>query len=466
MQIDELSPQKQRVALVSLVASGGLAVLKFVAAFFTGSLALYTEAFHSLTDFAATLMTLVAVKIGDLPADDDHHYGHAKVESLAALFETALLLGLSSIIAYEAVTRLWAGRQQVTFTWWAVAILVLSIVVDFNRSRALSNTARATSSAALAADAVHFSADMWSSGAVLIGLFGVWMGYSWADPAVALIVAMMIARAAYTLGKVTIDTLLDRAPFGVSSTISALVEQQPGVLALRQLRVKSAGPKLFVTMDVDVARTLPVDDISAVKIGIAGAIAALHPGADVTVSTALVALDDESVFDKIHLIARKQGLAIHHLAVQDINGRLAISFDLEVDGDTSLDTAHLAATQLEDDIRETLGETVEVESHIEPLPQRMLQGIEAPQVDHIRIGRTLQDIAARETAISDIHNLRVRDTDGSFFVHYHCRFPATLDVRSIHDVIDRMEETLKAREPRIGRIVAHAEPIGAATHKL
>src|SRR5215469_18000633 len=101
---------KQQVALSSVAASAGLTLAKGVVGLSTGSLAILSEAAHSLIDFAATLMTYFAVRIADKPADAEHHYGHGKVENVAALAETALLFVLSGVVAWEAVQRLFGGH--------------------------------------------------------------------------------------------------------------------------------------------------------------------------------------------------------------------------------------------------------------------------------------------------------------------------------------------------------------------
>src|SRR6516225_692823 len=175
---------KQQVALTSIAASAGLTLAKGAIGLATGSLAVLSEAAHSLLDLAATVMTYFAVRISGKPADEEHHYGHGKVESVSALAETALLFLLSGIVVWEALTRLLgAEAHPVAATAWSFAVIIGSIVIDFYRARALYRVAAATSSEALEADALHFGSDMWSSVAVLLGLIAIAAGYRWADSA-------------------------------------------------------------------------------------------------------------------------------------------------------------------------------------------------------------------------------------------------------------------------------------------
>jgi cation diffusion facilitator family transporter len=460
------SSEKQRVALFSLLASGGLAVLKIAAALLSGSLGLLSEAFHSLMDFGATALTLVAVRVSDKPADEDHHYGHAKAENVVALIETGMLFGVTAWVSYEAVLRLWMGGHEVALSWWLFAIVIASIVLDFNRSQALKKTAEKTSSAALAADALHFAADMWSSVAVLIGLTFVWLGYGFADALAALVVAVFVAHAAWNLGKQTLNNLLDAAPAGITAEITSLVEAVNGVLAIRQLRVRPAGPILFIDLSVDVARTLPLAKFDAMRRDIVGSMTSKFGNADISAQLNPVELDSETAFDKVALIAEKHDLKIHHLAVQNLSGRLAISFDVEMEAMTPLSIAHDKATALENEIRDGLGADVEVESHIEPLEPRLLDGTVPAKTVVQRIEMILAKLTRRERQLSDLHNIRIRANTSGLYVHYHCRFAPTLLIADVHAVTDRIEVALMAARPDVIRVVAHAEPVGHKHHTL
>ena len=171
--------KRNRSRSTSIAASGGLTLAKGVVGVLTGSLAILSEAAHSLIDFGATVMTYFAVRISGKPADEEHHYGHGKVESVSALAETALLFVLSGVVIWEAAKRLLGDQGHVVeATLAAFAVIVVSIVVDFFRARLLYRVASETASEALEADALHFGSDMWSSIAVLVGLGGVALGLS------------------------------------------------------------------------------------------------------------------------------------------------------------------------------------------------------------------------------------------------------------------------------------------------
>jgi cation diffusion facilitator family transporter len=129
---------KQRVALTSIVASAALTLGKARRRPRSGTVAILSEAGHSLLDLAATVMTYYAVRISDKPADEEHHYGHGKVESVSALIDTALLYVLSGIVFWESLQRLIGEHSYaVELTPWAFAVIIASVVIDFIRARLL-----------------------------------------------------------------------------------------------------------------------------------------------------------------------------------------------------------------------------------------------------------------------------------------------------------------------------------------
>jgi cation diffusion facilitator family transporter len=455
---------KEKAALGSIAASAGLTAAKAVIGVLTGSLAILSEAGHSLLDLAATVLTYIAVRVSGKPADAEHQYGHGKVESVTALVETAFLFLLSAVVLFEALQRLLGERvYAVEATAAAFAIIAISIVVDFARARVLGRVAEKTLSQALEADALHFRSDMWSSIAVLIGLAGVALGYSRADAAAAIVVAIFICVAGWRLGRRTIDTLTDAAPAGVSERVAAIARRMPGIVAVERVRTRPAGAVLFIELGVGVSRALPLERVAAVKNGLTRAIRADIPEAEVTITTEPRALDDETVRERVMLIARNRGLAVHHVAVQAVADRLSVSADLEVEGTLPLDAAHDIASRLEEAIREELGPDVEVETHIEPLPAVVLAGRDAVATRVGEISDSLAALAAEIAGLGEVHDVRVRETADGEIVNFHCHVDATLSVSTVHDLVDAAERGLRRRFPSIARVVGHAEPQRQAT---
>ena len=434
-----------------------MAAAKFAVGIAIGSLALISEALHSSVDVIATVITWLVVRVSDQPADEEHHYGHGKFESLSALFVIALLYVLAGGILVESWSRLREGAAPPTLSAIPFVVLVIDIAVNFWRARALHRTARATRSQALAADALHFASDVLGSIAVIIGLVLTGLGYLWGNSAAAIAVAVMISILGLRLGRSTIETLLDRAPEGASEKAIAAIRAVPGVVGVERLRVRMVGPTHFIDAIVKVPRTYPIDRVEAIKKTAQAAVTQALGDADLTFTAVPVIRDNESVRERIMVIARNSGLAVHHVTVHDLGEKLIVGIDLEVDGDMELAAAHEVTRVLERNIREDFGEDVEVDTHIEPLEPELPHGTDAApeRVETIKAALTR---FAGNGAIHDIHNVRVRDTDAGEVVNFHCRAAPSMSVIKVHENVDEIERALRRAFPTIKRVISHAEP--------
>ena len=283
--------EKHSAALSSVLAAVGLTGLKIVVGITTGSLGILAEAAHSGLDLVAAIVTLVAVRLSDRPADREHPYGHGKIENLSALFETLLLLLTCGWIIFEAVERLAYRPVHVDASVWAFLVMLTSIGVDWSRSRMLYRVARKHNSQALEADALHFSTDIWSSLVVLLGLVCVVVAHRFprfeflflADSVAALGVAVIVIVVSLQLGLRTIQALLDTAPAGLAEQITRTVEALPGVIDCHNVRLRYSGPHLFVDAHVHLDGRQTLDEAHALTERIEDVICSMVPAADVTV---------------------------------------------------------------------------------------------------------------------------------------------------------------------------------------
>ncbi len=450
-------PAKTRVAAISVFASTGMAAAKFVVGILIGSLALISEALHSSIDVVATIITWMVVRVSDRPADAEHHYGHGKLESISALGVIALLYVLAGGILVEAYSHLHEGAPPPTISPIPFVVLLIDIAVNLWRAHALHRAAHATQSQALAADALHFASDVAGSVAVIIGLALSGLGFAWGDAAAAIAVAVMIAALGLRLARSTVETLVDRAPEGVAERATAAIEAVPGVVDVERLRARMVGATHFIDAVVQVPRTFPIDRVEEIKQRSQTAVAKALGDADLTFTAVPVALSNESVRERIMVIARNSGLAIHHVTVHDLGDKLTVSIDLEVDAEMPLVDAHAVANRLERDVREEFGEDVEVDTHLEPLEPELPFGSDAAPERVEAIAQALSRIAAA-TAINDIHNVRVRDTAAGEIVNFHCRAAPSTSVSKVHENVDAIERALRRDFPSVKRVISHAEP--------
>ena len=450
--------EKQTVALSSIFASGLLTALKLTVGILTASLGILAEAAHSALDCGATILTYFAVRFSGKPADQNHPYGHGKVESIAALAETALLFLTSAYIIYAAANRLIYGGVEVEPTWSAVGVMGFSMVLDFVRSRQLYKVAHETRSPALEGDALHFQADIYSSGVVILGLGLVHLGYPVGDPIAAFAVALFVLRAGYQLGKKTIDTLMDTAPEGIETTIREVLANVQDIVRVERVRGGPRGSRVFVDVEVSVARTLPLERVSEIKAEVVRLIEENIEDAEVLVQTRPLALDDETILDRVRVLAATHGVPVHHVTVQRVDDHASVSFDIEIDGQRGIGDAHNAATALERAIRKQLGDDIEVESHIEPLLVNDIAGAALPWQEYRHIRDVIEALAESTPNLIDAHDIRVRRTPSGLYISLHCHVPLELTVEVAHDAASHLEQKIRGKIDGVRRIIVHTEP--------
>lgn len=283
--------EKSQAALSSVVAAVGLTTFKIIVGAFTGSLGILAEAAHSGLDLVAALVTFLAVRVSGKPADEEHLYGHGKIENLSALFETLLLLGTCVWIIYEAYQRLFVHHVEVEVSIWAFIVMAVSIGIDATRSRVLAKAAKKYNSQALEADALHFSTDIWSSSVVIAGLACVTLSQSvpalsflkQADAIAAVGVAFIVIYISIELGIRTIKGLLDSAPEGLVEKVVTTIKNIPGVVDCHKVRVRPSGAHIFIDAHVVMDGSLSLEEAHVLTEKIQSEIKKIAPGADFTV---------------------------------------------------------------------------------------------------------------------------------------------------------------------------------------
>ena len=456
--------EKGSAALTSVIGALFLTGMKIVVGIMTGSLGILSEAAHSALDLVAAVVTLFAVRFSGRPADEQHPYGHGKIENLSALFETVLLLITCAWIIYEAINRLFFKDVPVEVNIWSFLTMGVSIVIDISRSRVLMRAAKKYSSQALEADALHFSTDVWSSSVVICGLALVLIsqltGAHWlikADAFAALVVAMIVVYVSVQLGKRTIDGLLDTAPEGVSQAIAERVRAIPGVENVSGVRVRRSGAETFADVTISVGRSLLMDEAQSVALAVQDAVRTTVPNTDIMVHT--VAHDDvaEDILRHVRLVAGRMRLGVHNLAVQKIGENIYVGLDLEVPPELSLGQAHGLASKLENQLRQEIPTINRIDTHIEPRPQIVETGRDAT-------AQSGEVIAAVKAAIGEMplitgyHNITVLQSDDHLDVSVHCTFDQSVPIRDVHSIADQISQRVKTAIPQVDRVIVHSEP--------
>lgn len=250
---------KLKAALLSIIVNVTLTIAKVGVGILTNSLGVIAEALHSFFDLLASVFAYLGIRKAQEAADLTHPYGHEKFENLSSLVQTILILLTALWVGWEAIGRLQAP-QLLSSTALGLGMMLAALVIDYFFSKFLHDVSRREGSAALEADAYHFTSDMWSTTAVIIGLVAANLGFPQVDALAALLVAAMMARLSYRLGMKSINVLLDKgASIAEVEGIVKIVSSTKGIKGYHKLRTRHAGSRLAVDLHIQVDGSMPLE---------------------------------------------------------------------------------------------------------------------------------------------------------------------------------------------------------------
>ncbi|HKC83484.1 MAG TPA: cation diffusion facilitator family transporter, partial [bacterium] len=439
-----LERRPELVALVSVGIGVCLVVAKLVVGLLTGSLGILSEAGHSLFDLAASIFTLFAVRTARKPADPEHPYGHGRAENLAAFAEGLLLLIIALGIGFEAVRRLLLGGPPVNPTTYAFALLVATVVIESGRAIVMRRIGRAISSEALLADSTDRLADVLANVGVLVGLVGVRAGLVWADAAAALVVAVIIVRAAGLLAWRSGDILIDRAPAGAEEQLREAIRGVEGVREVRAVRVRRSGANLIGDASIATGRMLSVEAASALVKDVKAKAREVLPRLDLAVAVEGQEQRGDLV-ERIHAAAARNGGVrdLHNVTVErEADGSLHLTMHAKLPGGETLARASKTSRSLERSIRAELPEVTRIDIHLEPMDPDVIPGQDVT-------ARNTQ-LAARIRAVVEAHpeverclDVELSDRHGRIYAHVVAEVAGEISLEHAHEIESELEETIR-----------------------
>lgn len=457
--------KKSAAAISSVIWSCLLTVMKFVVGLMTGSLGLLSEALHSALDLLAAMGTWFAVKVAARPADEDHPYGHGKVENLMALAETLLLVITAGWVITEAFERLMSddpAALHVETSIWSFVVVIISLVVDINRSAMLRRVARETKSAALEADAAHFTTDIWSSAAVLLGITGAALAGmsvedSWlhwllmrADVFASLVVAILILHVCKELGTEAINNLMDKACGETSRKIRQVMEERMPAYPVESLRVREVGNRAYVEMSVQAPRELHVDTAHEISDAIAHLVAETVEGAETMVRIhpmEFVSTTPEMIVRRIALSHR---FGVHGLVLHESDQGLVVFTDLELPAEAVLKSWALPIQAFQSEVRRRLN-ALRVVVHVEPDVRELPQADgEMPPLETWRqmVRQAMIELGAPLPLAIDVYS-----KENQHLCIITVPPEQELNVAESHHRLSRLDKQLSKMLPSVARII-------------
>lgn len=240
-----------KVSSVSIISNIILSLLKLLAGVFGRSMAMLSDAIHSLSDVFSTIIVIIGVKMAKKEEDSDHQYGHDRMESLASLALGAILFLTGALLIYEGIKKIYLGEEISTPGTIALIAAVVSIVAKEGMYWYTKKAADRIHSDALRADAWHHRSDALSSVGSLIGVAGAMLGVKILDPVMAGIIGLVIIKVAYDIVKEAVDKMVDKACDDETvKAMKELVLSVEGVQGLDLIKTRMFGTKIYVDIEI------------------------------------------------------------------------------------------------------------------------------------------------------------------------------------------------------------------------
>ncbi|UCG55125.1 MAG: cation transporter [Dehalococcoidia bacterium] len=248
-----------RLALIVIL---GLVILKFIIAFLTGSISIFAQTVDSFLDVIAVLIAFFSIRLSTKPADEDHPFGHGKIENISAIVQAILIFTAGGLIIYSAINRI-ISEEIIELTEVGIGVMAISIIASVLLSRHLLKVSKATDSLALEAVGHNIAADVYSAAGVLTGLVVIRItGIFVLDPIIALAVSLIILKSAFTVTRKAFHGLMDASlPDVEEKKIASCIKEHPSQLVgFHKLRTRKVGNQRFIDLHLIMPRDASVED--------------------------------------------------------------------------------------------------------------------------------------------------------------------------------------------------------------
>jgi ferrous-iron efflux pump FieF len=294
VQKEHHAQMMRRATYASVGVATILIVTKFIVWRMSGSVALLASLLDSTLDVFASMINLFAVRHALLPADREHRFGHGKAEALAALGQSLFVGGAAVLLVWEAAQRI-LDPTPIEAAEWAVAVMMLSLVLTIVLVRYQRKVARETGSVAIAADSLHYITDVMVNAGIVVGLLAVaLLNWRLLDPFIAISVAAYLVYAAWQIAQSSLDMLMDRElDDDKRHHIREIALLHPEVRAIHDLRTRSSGVNSFIQFHLELDGDIPLTRAHQIADEVEDLIAKEFKGAEILIHQDPVGLKEE-----------------------------------------------------------------------------------------------------------------------------------------------------------------------------
>jgi len=445
---------KVKAIQLSFVAIASVVVFEGIVGILTNSLAILSDAAHALFDTVTTLVLLVTTKWSLKPPDEDHLYGHGKMEAIGGLIGGIALVGLAGFLFSQAIPRILLPEQVVKHELIGFGAVGYTMAVDFFRIGTLWG--RGEDSVTVKASFYHAIADFASTIIALLG-FGLTFigGDDRVDATASIVLASLLVYLTIGLIRSSGAELSDAISKNVVAEVRKEIMSTQGVVICRELKARRVGSKTYVETTICVSSSIGLIEAHNVASQIETRINKLYGDASVTVHIEPVG-PEKPIKKHIESLATEvEGVkSVHNLSSVYSRGKLFITLHATVDPDMPLEKAHSIAEEIEKNLKREISDIENVTVHIEPYAP----GIQRESLaDDAQMRRTITQIVTAHPSIKSVQRVVTYVSEKRHYINIDCSFDRSVSVEAMHDTVSHVESELKNRF-RETVITIHAEP--------
>jgi len=448
---------KVRALQLSFVAITSVVVFEGVVGLVTNSLAILSDAAHALFDSITTLILLVTTKLSMKPPDEEHLYGHGKLEPIGGLVGGIALIGLAAFLFYEAITRIVIIGQMgqlVRHEIIGFEAVIYTLAVDFFRIGMLWG--KDEGSATVKANLYHALSDF---GSTLIALVGFGLTYIGGDDRIdasaSIVLSFLLIYLTIGLIRSSGLELSDAISKSVVETVRKKILGTKGVLMCKELKVRRVGTRTYVETTICVPGSMGLAEAHDVASQIETNIIQLYGDSTVTVHIEPVGAE-KPVEKQIETLATVvEGVkGVHNLSSVFSRGKLYITLHAFVDPQLSIEDAHGIAEKIEENLRRQIEDVENVTVHIEPYASKMRREF---LTDDAEMRRMIRQIVEAHPNIRKVNRMVTYLSGKRRYINIDCSFDKGVSVEAMHDTVSHVEREIKRRFKE-AVVTIHAEP--------
>jgi len=442
-----------RVLQLSFIAIASVVVIEGIAGLLTQSLAILSDTAHALFDSVTTLILLVTTQLSLKPPDEEHLYGHGKIEPIGGLIGGVALIGLAAFLIIEAGSRIYFNIkiEHLTIGFWAIGY---TLAVDFFRIGTLWG--RGQGSLTVKASFYHAFSDFASTIIALLGFGLTYIGVDdRADAAASIVLGSLLIYLSIGLVRTSGTELSDAISKNVVADVRKEILSTKGVSVCKDLKARKVGTKTYVETTICVPSSMGLAEAHDVASQIEARIIRLYGDSSVTVHIEPVGAEKPIEKQIESLATVVEGVkGVHNLSSVYSKGKLYITLHALVEPQLSIEEAHGIAEKIEENLRRQIEEIENVTVHIEPYAPKVRREL---IIEDAEVRRIIRQIVEAHPNIRRVNRVVTYVSEKRRFINIDCSFDKSVSVDAMHDTVSHVEREIK-KKLREAVVTIHAEP--------